>query len=147
MWNSSRSLLLTRILTAVLFVLLIAAAVFLPRLMHDYLGVNDRHALYSRLLALVYASLVPAAAMLVVLWRLLGNIAAERVFTESNIRLLRILSWCSFAVAAIYGVFGFYFITAFMIAAFAVFLGLVLRVIKNVFQHALEIKTENDFTV
>ena len=60
---------------------------------------------------------------------------------------LRRCSWCCMAVAAICLVFTaalFYFL---LVAAAAAFIGLILRVIKNVFQQALALKEENDYTI
>ena len=60
---------------------------------------------------------------------------------------LRRCSWCCMVVAAICLVFTaalFYFL---LVAAAAAFMGLILRVIKNVFQQAMELKEENDYTI
>ena len=79
--------------------------------------------------------------------RLLAGISLGEVFTAGNIALLRRCSWCCMIVAAICLLFTaalFYFL---LVAAAAAFIGLILRVIKNVFQQALALKEENDYTI
>lgn len=51
------------------------------------------------------------------------------------------LAGCAFFIL---GLLRFIFMTA---AFFAVMLGLVIRVLKNVFEKAVELKSENDFTI
>ena len=77
----------------------------------------------------------------------LAGISLGEVFTAGNIALLRRCSWCCMIVAAICLLFTaalFYFL---LVAAAAAFIGLILRVIKNVFQQALALKEENDYTI
>ena len=47
----------------------------------------------------------------------------------------------------IFGISGFYYIAFWALCVAALFMALVLRVIKNVFAQAEKIKEENDYTI
>jgi len=148
MWNPSKSVKLSSICTKAAIVLVIVAAIAMPNLIPTYvkyMGKNPE--IIHSLLLTVYACAVPGLLSLICLDRLLANIRREEVFGEKNVKLLRALSWCSFIVSAILFISGFYYILFVIIAICAAFLGLILRVIKNVFEQAMVIKRENDFTI
>ena len=103
---------------------------------------------------LFYLSLLPVAVADLLLIGLLGNVRRGEVFTVSAVSKLRGISWCCFAEALLLigGGVGFYRIfvlpRAFLVIAFAAaFLGIVLRVVKNVIEEASAIKSENDYTI
>lgn len=148
MWTSSRSLKLSRLLTVLFLVLLCAGLVFslpLLRWYADYSGKPEE--IIMPLLAMLVACALPAFVALGSLYRLLGNISRELVFEPCNVALLRRLSWCCMAVAMILLVSGFRYTLLLLVAVLAAFVGLILRVIKNVFVQAIELKLENDLTV
>lgn len=148
-WNDDKSLLLTRVcvwLSAAALVLLCVSApwlfswfiqkrLILPPQSRDYFLVTT------------YTVTVPAAVTLYMMNRLLANIRKEEVFTEKNTRYLRGMSWCCLAAGLIFLVSSFYYLPFFALCAAAVFMALILRVIKNVFAQAEEIKKENDYTI
>ena len=148
-WNDDKSLLLTRVcvwLSAAALVLLCVSApwlfswfiqkrLILPPQSRDYFLVTT------------YTVAVPAAIAFYMMNRLLANIRKEEVFTEKNTRYLRGMSWCCLAAGLIFLVSSFYYLPFFALCAAAVFMALILRVIKNVFAQAEEIKKENDYTI
>jgi hypothetical protein len=148
MWNPDKSVILSSVCTKAAIVLVIVAAVAMPELIPTYVRYTGKEPeiTYSLLLT-VYACAMPGLASLICLDRLLANITRGEVFTDKNVRILRALSWCSFAVSAILLISGFYYILFVIMAVCAAFLGLILRVIKNVFEQAIIIKRENDFTI
>ena len=81
------------------------------------------------------------------LTRLLFNIKDDEIFIKKNVQHLRRISWCCFVVALITGVGGVQYIPFLFIAIAAAFVGLLLRVVKNVMQSAVIIKTENELTI
>ena len=148
-WNDDKSLLLTRVcvwLSAAALVLLCVSAPWL-----FYWFIQKRLILppQSRdyFLVTTYTVAVPAAIALYMMNRLLANIRKEEVFTEKNTRYLRGMSWCCLAAGLIFLVSSFYYLPFFALCAAAVFMALILRVIKNVFAQAEEIKKENDYTI
>lgn len=147
MWNPSKSVVLSSVCTKAVIALVIVFAFAAPSLVSSYLSYSKNSDLALPLLITVYACCVPAMGSLISLDRLLANIRNNNVFIEKNVKHLRVISWCCFAVSFILAVSGFYYILFLMIAAAAAFFGLILRVVKNVIEQAMIIKNENDYTV
>ena len=143
-WNNDRSLLLSRVCVWVFTVLLAALLLTAPWFWNWILWRSSVRMVY---IGVTYASGVPAAVVLFCLHRLLRTISEEEVFIQENVRSLRIMSWCLMAAALVYlvgSLFDWYLV---VLAAAAAFVGLILRVVKNVFAQAVELKNENDFTI
>ena len=79
--------------------------------------------------------------------RLLLNIKGKEVFVAQNVTYLRRVSWCCFAVSAITLVGSVQYFPFLVVAVAAAFVGLMLRVVKNVMQNAVEIQNENELTI
>ena len=84
--------------------------------------------------------------------RLLLNIKNGKVFIRENVTYLRRISWDCFGVAAVSFIGGLLYkdlpYTFFLfLALVAASIGLVLRVVKNVMECAVELKDENELTV
>lgn len=149
MWDSSRSVQLSRgavILFALLLVLAVALApqivawfVQFPR---TYLAVKSGHFLLS-----IYSGALPAGWLLFSLYRLLGNLSAEEIFVAGNVALLRQISWSCFGGAAICLLSTSYYLPWLLVAVPAAFMGLIVRIVRNIVDRAVELKTEADFTV
>ena len=97
--------------------------------------------------ACFYPSAVFAYVTLYSLLRLLVNIRQEQVFVKANVCYLQRISWCCFAVALITAIGGVQYLPFWFIAIAAAFVGLMLRVVKNVMENAVEIKAENELTI
>ena len=111
-----------------------------------YAGINDAAHLVWGLVTLYVAS----AAAYVLLWnlyRLLANIEDEQVFVPANVHCLRAASWCCMAVALLCLGGAVFYLPMVMVAAAAAFMGLIVRIIKNVFQRAIGMKAELDLTI
>ena len=85
--------------------------------------------------------------ILFVLDRLVENIRKGDVFVNGNIKLLRILSYCCFIISVITLIFARFRIIVFVITFGAAFFGLIIRVLKNVFEKAVQIQEENEGTI
>ena len=84
------------------------------------------------------------------LWELktlLANISKQELFTERNTKCVRVISWCCFGLAAVFAVLSFWRLLALLVAIIAAFVGLILRVVKNMLATATELREENDFTI
>ncbi len=144
-----KSVLLSKILCYVIFAFILACLVLIPYAI-DYYTENIRElsgALRTAATIILYASMPPAFIADCILLRLINNIEKENVFIRPNVKNLRYLAWCCFAVGVLYTAAGFYFSTAFVIAFAAYFFFLILHVVKNVFDAAVALKEENDYTV
>ena len=115
----------------------------------DTIGDRDAITDGGRVMVLVLAYMALAAMMLAdaLLFWLLQRVRRGEVFTATSVSLIRGVSWCCFLLSAVFCGLGIYFQLAFIVAIMAVFLGLCLRVVKNVIEEATLIKSENDLTV
>ena len=148
-WNKDKSLWLSKICIKLFTIIMIVVAVFAPKIFSAlieirvaYLGGTLPYFLIS-----TYTLCVPATLALSGLWRLLDNIDKGEVFIENNVRILRMLSWRCIFAGGICLVSAVYYLPFIIIAAAAGFVGLLLRIVKNVFARAVEIKQDNDFTI
>jgi hypothetical protein len=161
MWTKSKSATLSLICTRALVGIFIAIAITLPFLTYGpsgyfydfssrawilYEGIPTDTIMGIYLVA--YACFVFAVITLLSLDRLLRNIRKDLVFIRENVKALRTISWCCFAIAIVM-LCGWPFIhfVLIIIAAAAAFFGILMRVVKNVIDAACEIKDENDYTI
>lgn len=79
--------------------------------------------------------------------KLLKNILNNDIFSQKSVKLLRILSWCCAYVCAVCFCVMFIFRLFFVFFLGAGLMTLILRVLKNVFAKATEIKEENELTI
>ena len=106
-------------------------------------GINE-----SIILGLAYVALLIIALIDVLLFMLLLRVKAGKVFTSESVGLIRGISWGCYLVSGVFCGLSVYFtFVALLVAFVAAFLGLCLRVVKNVIEEATEIKSENDLTV
>ncbi len=151
MKNKNLSLAISSVLTKVGFTLIIICCFAAPYLVtyyeQSYIIPYGIDSVYVPLLVTLYCSAVPALILTVSLDRLLTNIRKGNAFIKQNVTCLRIISYCCFAASLIFIYFGFIRHFALFIVVAAAFFGLILRVIKNVFEQAIEIREENDYTI
>lgn len=94
-----------------------------------------------------YSCAVFAGVILYSLISLLRNILHGNIFVDKNVKNLRVIAWSCFIIAIITFVGGLLYLP-FMFIAFAVaFVGIFIRVLKNIMQSAVEIREENDLTI
>ena len=148
-WSKDKSLMLSRIciwiFTGILAVMCVAAP-WVYRWFVDLRGLKAQGML-AFFLATNYSVAIPVAIALYLMNRLLANISREKVFISQNTGCLRGLSWCCAAAAFIFFASGFYYPSFLALCVAALFMALVLRVVKNVFAQAGEIKRGNDYTI
>ena len=150
MWNKNKSLMLSLICTKIVILLLIALAVALPFLRGTSFfsgAILLREDSLYFVMTLIYLAWIPAMIAMVCLHKLLTNIRQEHAFTEKTGRLLRIISWTCFLAGIIMFVGTTSSPAFFLLGVIACFVGLILRVVKNVIDYGREIKDENDFTI
>jgi len=99
------------------------------------------------ILATVYSCSVFAWILLVNLWKLLANIQKGMPFEESSVRCLRASSWCCAGVCAICLLGTLYYVPLILVSVASGFMALIVRIIKNIFEQAIAMKTELDYTV
>ena len=147
-WLKSKSLLFSQIfviLFALLLLVLDLGCVPIVRWFASLRGMGDT----SRrgFLAVLLLCSVFGWVLLFAMWRLLGNLRRALVFTEQNIRLLHAVSFCCTAAALICIVGCIFYLPYLLAAAAAGFMALIVRIVGNVFQKALDMKDELDLTI
>lgn len=155
MWNRKRSVTLS-IVVCFIFVGILTAALFLgPWFVKTWFTVYRRWAENGEALQNMstlfawcfYPCALFAYITLYSLIKLLFNIKKDKIFINQNVKYLRCISWCCFAVAFITLIGGVFYVPFLFVATAAAFVGLMLRIIKNVMQNAVEINQENELTI
>ena len=148
MWNHNKSTALSLICTRIIFAAVCIAALFVPRItdFFIYRGTVEPHG-RTAVISSIYVCLIIGAIVMYFLDRLLANIKRGEIFIPGNVSLLRRISWACFIICIPCLVITLYCKIFFFIVLAAGFLGLVLRVVKNVIEQAVAIKEENDYTV
>ncbi len=142
--SKNASVTLSLICCIVGFLGLVFLAWYFPHLIPE---AADRAASVG-IMVLDYLLLVPVAVANGFLVKLLLLVRRHLVFTDKAVSCLRTISWCCFIEAGLFVVNGVLFFGIDLVLAFvAGFLGLVLRVVKNVIEEAVALKAENDFTI
>lgn len=149
MWNKQMSVLLSKGLIFLGIGMAVAVCIWLPDCvgwLEDFYYRPFGHVPSCIIAYVVIAVLV---VLLVFLYRLLNNISKKTVFVKENTNMLRLISWCCFLAAAILFIWGFLsFVEVIFLAGFTIgFMGLVLRILKNVFEEAVSMKEESDYTI
>ena len=151
-WDARKSVTLSMVVTGVGLVTALGCVVGLIPLLRTYqidtMGLTD--SFIARAAGPLYACLAIGIIALIVLMRLLWDIRRGEVFTLANVRRLRLISYCGFAIMAACAVGAI--IAAdrpvfILLGAIAGFLGLLMRVVKNVIDAARLLKEDSDFTI
>ena len=148
-WSKDNSIRLSKIFIKFFTITMVVVAVFAPKIFSAlielrvaYLGGTLPYFLIS-----TYTLCVPAVVALYGLWQLLDNISKGDVFIENNVQIMRMLSWRCIFAGGICFASAAYYLPFMIIAVAAGFVGLLLRIVKNVFARAVEIKEESDYTI
>ena len=154
-WDKDKSILLSQIGTVCFAVLLLAldlGSYWLTTLYvanRMYHGQADPQMMREvwLMMATILTGSVLGWIFLYRLWTLLRSIKRGEVFSEANVRRMRAMSWCCMGAAAICLVSALYYLPFLLVGLAAGFTGLIVRVVKNVFQQAIAMKDELDLTV
>jgi hypothetical protein len=149
MWSDKQSLNLSKLCILFFASGLIGVFVSAPWLTRWFLGFSraELQGAGPFFLATIYLGAIPAGILLYHLFGLLRRIEREQVFITDNVEYLRRISWSCFAGAGIGGVSAFYYFPWIFVVIAAAFMGLIVRVVKNVLAKAVELQNEVDYTV
>ncbi|MCR4682147.1 MAG: DUF2975 domain-containing protein [Clostridiales bacterium] len=153
--NRKLSVLISLVLTALMFAAGVAAAFFIPSAVRFIADMPDgsgvRPPLSVQQLRMIgidaYAVLALMLAGLGLLFALLILVRKGRVFTPTAVELIRYISWCLIFMGMLLAALTFFFRSAIFVGGAVLFVGLTVRVVKNVIEEAVYIKEENDLTV
>ena len=153
--STKASVNLSLVISGAFFIILAGVGIFLPPIVRALLKfsgeikprVEATQTDFVFVLVAAYILLALALLANILLFTLLLQVRDEKVFSKKSVGLIRGISWCSIGVGVIFALLTYYFTLSSVIAFVALFLGLCVRVVKNVIEKATEIKAENDLTV
>lgn len=148
--NRNLSVTLSLIISFVVGGGLLVLTVMMPYVLKAYIKTTERMYLlnsYGVILTLFYGAIVFAITAIAALILLLLYVRGGNVFSANSVSCLRVISWACMSECVVFAALSFYFILALLISAAALFMCLLLRVVKNVIEEATAIKNENDMTI
>ena len=153
--NRKLSVYISIVLTALMLCGTVVLAFFLPSIIEYLLGLPDRNGAILDLLpaqrvtvyVASYAVLALMAGVLGMLFALLLLVRQGKVFTRAAVELIRYISWGLIFMGFIMMILTFCTRLAVILGVAVQFVGLTIRVVKNVIEEAVYIKEENDLTV
>ncbi len=153
--SKQASVSLSLAIAVLFFIVCIAGLFILPSLTEmlinipDNIGNRDNITEIGRLIILfsAYCIVLTFIAADLLLFSILIRVKNGKVFSSLTVAFIRGVSWCCFLLCLFFGALGIYFQLSLLVAFLAVFLGICLRVVKNVIEEATEIKQENELTV
>lgn len=95
----------------------------------------------------LYVALAVVEIFCIIAFFLLLRVRKGLVFTTRSVALIRSISWGCIILSLLFVVGQIFHPLMFVLALAAIFLGICLRVVKNVIEEATAIKAENDFTI
>lgn len=148
-WDSKKSLILSKICVLVFFIVLVYVLIAAPWLVRwiAYISYTVDQSSKTYFLLTIYTGGAVAAALLLNMYRLLHSLEKGFVFVEKNVRYLRLISWCCFTGCFISLLSSIYYVPWSLIALSAGFAGLIVRVVKNIVSQAIVLKEESDLTI
>ena len=155
MWNTKRSVYLSIVvciaLSIILFGLIFFGLPLFELFMTHFRGVAPESGVLEILkkafAGCFYPSALFAGMMLYALLKLLFNIKNDDVFIRKNVTYLKMISWGCFIIGTITLAGCIFYMPFLFVSAAGGFTGILLRVLSNVMQRAVELKEENDLTI
>ncbi|MBQ7444427.1 MAG: DUF2975 domain-containing protein [Clostridia bacterium] len=153
--NRKLSVMISIVLTGMMLAGAVALAFFMPAFIEyliklpDLSGARLELVPAQRVIVYVtaYIELALTAGGLGMLFALLLLVRQGKVFTRAAVELIRYISWCLIFMGFIMMILAFCTPIAIVTGAVVLFVGLAIRVVKNVIEEAVYIKEENDLTV
>lgn|GEM_PF-40628 len=149
MWDGEKSISLSKLCIRLFMGALVATVVSAPWLTRWFLEFSrgGERGTEGFFLATIYMGAIPAGYLLYNLFRLLHRIEAGQVFIPKNVESLRYISWSCFVGSGIALLSTVYYIPWVFLAAAAAFMGLIVRVVKNVVAQAVLLQDEVDSVI
>ena len=149
MWSAKKSLAFSKICTVFFMALLAGGAICAAWIVRELVksSVSAAAAGLTPFLITIYLGCIPAAILLICLYFLLRRIGAGDVFIAGNVKTLRYISWCCFAGGAICAASALYYVPWIAVGVAAAFMGLIVRVVKNVVAKAVSLQDDVDLTI
>lgn len=147
MSHSDKSVKLTLAAVKVLGVMFCVLMVVFPFIFKPFFTEIGLEKTFTVFIITFYACCPCAAVTLFCLNKLLMNVKNGIIFNSANIKLLKSLSISCFAASLISVPICFFMPIMLVFPLEALFMALILHVVKNVIEKGSEIKNENDLTI
>ena len=96
---------------------------------------------------MTYLAIPAGWGALVLLYKILFNVRDKKVFIDDNVKYLTTLSWLCFYVGIISIVGAINFVAFVLVSLAALFIGLIIRVVRNIIEEAILLKEDSDLTI
>lgn len=133
--------------TAVFALALTALTFTGPWTMKWLCEITNNQLIEKFILGITYLAIPAGWGAIIILFKLLINIDKGIVFDKRNTKMLNILSWLCLYVGFLSGFAIRWYIPFVVVSVSALFIGLIVRVVRNIIGEAIIIKDENDLTV
>lgn len=147
MWNHDRSLLLSLYTVRIFFIAWLIAALsgyFIVEAYTRSLHITDR---FLPILLAAYGCLIFGLFILLHLHSILVHIKENQIFIHENVHALRRISWHCMGIALVSFVASIYHLPYLIVCVAFAFVGLIVRIVKNIIAEAIVLKEENDYTI
>jgi len=150
------SVMISIVFCVLIILMLIAGAIYMPTLVRLLLELPDTVGHRGEAVtnfaivfctAVSYMILALAAITDALLLVLLFEVRQGRVFMAKSVACTRFISWCAMGFCLLFLSLGYYFVLSYVVAFAALFVGVVIRVVKNALEEAMTLKSENDLTI
>ena len=151
--SAKSSVTISIVLSILFFALIVVGAFILPVFVENSMEYPSERMMNATefdkgiIMSLGYFVLVIAAVIDCMLLKLLFRVKVQLIFTSESISLIRFISWGVVLLGLVFLALGWYFLVSYFAAFACVFLGICIRVVKNVIERATDIKNENDYTI
>ena len=146
-WTNDKSIKLSIILVFAFGIILLLLDIIAVELVRELTISRGMERFFTLFLVSIYSGSIFGWICLYDLYRLLKNIKKEEIFTLDNISLLRAISWCCGAACLLSLLSCLYYFPFFFIAICSGFMMLIVRIVKNIFQQAYQMKNDLDLTI
>ncbi len=147
MKNKNRTLTLSLAFTTIFAIALVILTLGAPWIVEFLCKFFHRDYLTKFLTVVTYLAVPAGWGAIIILYKILINVDNGNVFEEENVKYLSILSWLCIYVGILSGFASPKFAMFIIVSISALFIGLIVRVVRNIISKAIEIKEENDMTV
>ncbi len=99
------------------------------------------------LIFMTYLAIPAGWGAIVLLYKILFNVRNKKIFLEDNVKYLTILSWLCFYVGIISLIGAINFVAFVLVSLSALFIGLIVRVVRNIIEETISLKEDSDLTI
>lgn len=147
MQRKNRSLTLSIAFTTMFAIALTILTLFAPWIVEFLCVLFHRDHLIKFLTVVTYLAVPAGWGAIILLYKILINVERENVFDESNVKYLTTLSWLCIYVGVLSAFSSLKFIMFILVSISALFIGLIVRVVRNIIEEAISLKEDSDLTI